>query len=307
MVTKHTHKKLTWIDVENPSREEIESLTAEYGINSLVANELLSPTLRPKVELYSELIYIILHFPTFTRAKNKEQFGADQEIDFIIGKDFLITIHYERIGTLHEFSKTFEVNSILDKSNIGEHAGFLFFYLVRQLYKFLENELDSVTTDLKDIESRIFKGEEKQMVFEISNVNRNLLNFRQATRPHKEVLASFEVAGKKFFGEDFAYYLRSISGEYYKISNILESNRETLLGLRDTNDSLLTTKTNEVIQILTVMAFVTFPLMLISSIFGMNTDTLPIVGGPNDFWIILSGMALATIVMFAFFKYKKWI
>ena len=305
MITKHTHKKLTWIDVENPNPEEIRSLAVEYDINPLAANELLSPTLRPKVELHHNLIYIILHFPTF--AHTQEQHNTDQEIDFIIGKNFLITTHYKRVDTLYEFSKAFEVNSILDKSNLGDHAGFLFFYLIRQLYKFLEEELDSVTTDLKDIEAHIFKGDEKQMVFEISKVNRNLLNFRQATRPHQEVLTSFEVAGKKFFGEVFSYYLHAISGEYYKISNILESNRETLLGLRDTNDALLTTKTNEVMKTLTVMAFVTFPLMLVSSIFGMNTNILPIVGMPNDFWIIISGMALATVSMFIFFKYKKWI
>lgn len=305
MITKHTHKKLTWIDIENPSHGEIQSLADEYGINPLVANELLSPTLRPKVELHHNLIYLILHFPFFARSPGQN--NTDQEIDFVIGKNFLITTHYKRIDSLYEFSKAFEVNSILDKSNLGDHAGFLFFYLARQLYKSLEEELDSVTTDLKDIESRIFHGEEKQMVFEISKVNRNLLNFRQATRPHQEVLMSFEVAGKKFFGEDFSYYLHAISGEYYKISNILESNRETLLGLRDTNDALLTTKTNEVMKTLTVMAFVTFPLMLISSIFGMNTQTLPVVGMSNDFWVILSGMGLATIFMFIFFKHKKWI
>ena len=305
MITKYTHKKLTWIDIENPNHGEIQSLSDEYGINPLVANELLSPTLRPKVELHHNLIYLILHFPAF--ALSQGQPSIDQEIDFIIGKNFLITTHYKRIDALYEFSKAFEVNSILDKSNLGDNAGFLFFYLIRQLYKFLEEELDSVTTDLKDIEARIFQGEEKQMVFEISRVNRNLLNFRQATRPHQEVLVSFEVAGKKFFGEDFSYYLHAISGEYYKISNILESNRETLLGLRDTNDALLNTKTNEIMKTLTVMAFATFPLMLISSIFGMNTHILPVVGMPNDFWVIIGGMALTTIFMFAFFKHKRWI
>lgn len=307
MITKHTHKKLIWIDVESPTQNEIESLTDEYHINPLVAGELLSPTLRPKVELHHNLIYLILHFPSFTRTQKQPQNDTDQEIDFIIGKNFLITVHYKRIDTLYEFSKAFEVNSILEKSNIGDHAGFLFFHLIRQLYKFLEEELDLVTHDLNDIEAHIFQGEEKQMVFEIAKVNRDLLHFRQITRPHQEVLSSFEAAGKKLFGEDFSYYLRAISGEYYKISNILDGNRETLLGLRDTNDALLSTKTNEIMKILTVMAFATFPLMLIASIFGMNTKMIPIVGMPNDFWIIVSGMAFMAVFMFLFFKYKRWI
>ena len=60
-------------------------------------------------------------------------------------------------------------------------------------------------------------------------------------------------------------------------------------------------------KILTIMAFVTFPLSLIASIFGMNTSTLPVVGYEYDFWVIIGGMFMFTVIFFAFFKYKKWL
>ena len=60
-------------------------------------------------------------------------------------------------------------------------------------------------------------------------------------------------------------------------------------------------------KVLTIMAFITFPLSVIASIFGMNTKTLPIVGVPHDFWIIMGIMVFATIMFFALFKYKKWL
>ena len=57
---------------------------------------------------------------------------------------------------------------------------------------------------------------------------------------------------------------------------------------------------------LTIMAFVTFPLTLISSVFGMNTSFLPVVGRPNDFWIIVSFMAILALTFFMYFKVKHW-
>jgi Mg2+ and Co2+ transporter CorA len=39
----------------------------------------------------------------------------------------------------------------------------------------------------------------------------------------------------------------------------------------------------------------------------MNTSFIPIAGMENDFWIVLSIMAIATIFMFIFFKYRKWL
>ncbi|OIO32751.1 MAG: hypothetical protein CO061_02630 [Candidatus Yonathbacteria bacterium CG_4_9_14_0_2_um_filter_47_74] len=304
MISRYTHKNLTWVDIESPDKEEVRGIMEEYHVHPIVADELLSPTLRPKVDIYENCIYLILHFPTVIHKHNGK---SEQEVDFVIGKNFIITTHYDLVDPLHDFSKVFEVNSILDKSNISEHAGYLFFYLMRELYKNLIEELDTVSNMLDDIERQIFNGNEIKMVKVISGAARNLLNFKQAIRHHKEVLESFELAGEKFFGSEFSYYLRAITGEYYKINNMLDGHKETLAELRDTNDSLLTTKTNEIMKNLTILAFVTFPLSLLAAIFGMKTEHTPLVGGSFDFWIIIGVMVAATFAMLSFFKHKKWI
>jgi magnesium transporter len=303
MVSKYQYKHLTWIDLEAPNKDEVRQIMDEYHVHPLVADELLSPTLRPKVDVYDDHIYLILHFPTVSHSHGK---SGGQEVDFIIGHDFLITTHYELIDPLHEFSRVFEVNSILDKSNIGDHAGFLFFYIIREFYKTLTLELDHINMQLEKIEDKIFSGQEARMVEVISDINRDLLNVRQAIRPHREVLDSFEVAGKTFFGEGFSYHLRTITGEFYKVFNILEGHKETLLDLRETNDSLLTTKTNEIMKVMTIMAFVFLPPAFISAIFGMNTRIMPIVGTEHDFWFILGLMSMTTLSTMAYFKYRKW-
>jgi magnesium transporter len=304
MISRYTYKKLVWVDVQSPTQDEVRQLMDEFGVHPLVADELLAPTLRPKVDLYPDSIYLILHFPTIS---HNHDGGRDQEIDFVVGKDFLITTHYDHIDSLHEFSKIFEVGSILNKANFGNHAGYILFHIMRELYKMLDRELDHINHDFGDIEAKIFSGKERDMVTAISRVNRDLINFKQTLRPHKEVLESFEHAGVKFFGETFSFHLHALVGDYYKVSSALDGHRETLLELRRTNDSLLTTKTNETMKFLTVMAFFTFPLSLVAAIFGMHAGGTPIVDGPDGFWVILSLLSAAAILMFTFFRYKKWI
>ncbi|MDP2593668.1 MAG: magnesium transporter CorA family protein [bacterium] len=304
MITRYKHKNLHWIDIDSPSADEIRKISDEFGIHPVVSNELLSPTLKPRVDLYENYIYLILHFPSFHGALGERKIN---EVDFIIGRDFILTTHYEEIDALHKFSKIFEVNSILDKSDIGKHAGFVFFYMVREAYQSLLNELEAVKDSLERIQERVFRGKEKEMVRELSYASRNLLDFTRATKLHKEVLHSFQVAGEKFFGADFTYHLRSILGEYYKVDDAISGNRAFLEELRQTNNSLLSTKQNEIMKVLTIMAFITFPLSLIAGIFGMNTDNLPIVGHPQDFWIVVGLMAILTAIFFWFFKHKKWL
>lgn len=304
MISRYTYKDLVWVDLESPTQEEARAIMEEFDIHPLTANELLVPTLRPKVDLYPNFIYLILHFPTISHKHNGKD---EQEIDFVVGKKFLITTHYDLVDSLHEFSKVFEVHSILERSNIGDHAGYILFYIIKELYKMLNDELSYIQRDIAEIEPNIFGGKERKMVTSISRLNRDLLNFRQTILPHKEVLESFELACVKFFGQDFLYYLRNVIGEYFKVSSALEGQRETLLELRNTNDSLLTTKTNDIMKTIAIISFVTFPLSLIATIFGMNTHTLPIVGSQGDFWIIIGIMATITFMIFAYFRTKKWI
>ncbi len=305
MIKKYTSKNITWIDMEEPNRVEIKSLMKDYKIHPLVAEELLTPTFRPSVDLHDNFIYLILHFPSFNHT-NDEAGNYNIEIDFVIGKDFFITTRYDGFNPLHKSSKVFEIESILNKDNSWEHGGFLFYYVVQQLYKNLIDELDYIEGLQEDMEEGIFGGNEKEMVREISRVSHNLLDFRQATAHHKEVLDSLQEVGGKFFGKDFLYYLRDVNNKYKKVSYIIETNIENLKELRRTNDSLLSTKQNETMKIFTILAFVTFPLSLFASIFGMNAVFIPIIGMKGDFWVIIGLMVILTGMMFAFFKYKKW-
>ncbi len=305
MIKKYTSKNITWIDMEEPDRREIKSLMNEYKIHPLVAEELLISTFRPTVDLYDNFIYLILHFPILSHS-NGEVSSSNLEIDFIIGKDFFITTRYNGINPLQKTSKIFEIENILNEKNRWEHGGYLFYYVAQQLYKNLIDELDYLENLQEDMESGIFGGNEKKMVKKISQVSHNLLDFRQAILPHKEVLDSLEKIGGEFFGKDFSYYLKDVNNKYRKVSHIIETNIENLKELRITNDSLLTTKQNETMKIFTILAFVTFPLSLFASLFGMNAAFMPIIGMKYDFWYIVGIMLFLTGLMFTFFKYKKW-
>jgi magnesium transporter len=303
MHSRFEHNGLVWIDLESPTREEVQDVVDQFGIDLLIGEELLLPSTKPRAEFYSSYAYVVLHFPALRHSHKTRE----QEMDFVIGRNFLVTTHYDTIDPLHKFSKIFEVNSVLDKSNLGDHAGFLFFYMLKKLYKAVEHEVEYVRHDLSFVEEHIFSGHEVQMVEAISRSARDLLNLRQTIEPHRDVLRILEEAGPQFFGVDFTPYLRALSNEYYRVHNHITRHADFLHELRETNNSLLTTKQNETIKTLTVMAFVTLPLSLVAGIFEINARNMPIVGNRYDFWIILGIMALTCVVILSYFKHKKWL
>jgi len=121
------------------------------------------------------------------------------------------------------------------------------------------------------------------------------------------VMEILERDGPKFFGEELSLYFSDVFGTYQRAWHTLRTFRETILALEDTNQSLLTTKTNETIRILTVFSVILLPLTLLASIWGMNTVYLPFAQAPEGFWVIVALMIFLMGLMIVFFKKKKWL
>lgn len=304
MMTRRTHRGLAWIDLESPTQDEIRKIATEYHLNPLVVHELSAPTLKPKVDLYENYIYLILHFPRFRHGKGRD---TDEEIDFIIGKKFLITVRYGSNESIHVFSKIFEASAVLGRGGLGLHAGHIFFHLLGKLYESLLHELSAIGESLRQIEDRIFSGEEREMVIALSRVSRDLLDFRRSLSLHRDVLDSFELAGRKLFGTKFGFHLRTLTGDYYRVEHTVENNRAFLAELRETNNSLLGTKQNQIMQTLTILAFIALPATTVLSLFQIESAARPIVGSRFDFWILALLVGAIALSLYSWFRRKRWL
>lgn len=304
MIKEYEYKGHKWIDLENPSEIEISKIISDFDVPVSAAEDLLSPTPKQRVVMYDKCVYIVLHFPALSEKKSRTGDDHRQEIDFIIGKDHLITVHYDEMKSINAFSKSLHIK---DDTVEVENAGFIFHKLVKHLYHSLLHDVESIKDALHRAENFIFKGEEKRMVVELSRIHRDILRFNHALMPHKEAINSLNIMIKEFLGEKYEYFIHDIASEYQRVDRRMHSNKELLEELRHTNDSLLSTKQNEAIKGLTMMAFITFPLTLCAAIFTLPSDHTPIIGGPYDFELIMAIMLAIVLSCLGYFSYKKWL
>lgn len=303
MLKKQNYNSTVWIDSENPTKDEIRGLLEEYNLNPEVAQDILLPTFKDKFTAYKDYVYLVLHFPAFKHTHNKSH---RQEIDFIIGKNFIITNRYESIDAMEKYAKIFEVNSILDKKDEEIDPGQIFVAMMRTIYQSLSDELDSINYLLREAEKNIFSGKEKEMVFELSRIGREIINFNHIVSPHGNILESMEKDSEKILGKKFNLELADIINEYYKISKILENVTEVMRELRETNNSLLSTKQNEIMKTLTIFTFFALPFGIITGFFQMNTKITPIVNSDYGWFIIVGIEVIVLTIVYLIAKRKKW-
>lgn len=302
MIERITHKHLTWLDVLNPTAEEIRQIMAEADIPLSFTDDLTSMT--PRTETFWEkgAVKITLDFPIVKRT----DISHPHEIKFIATKNYLVTIRFEDIQSLEQFRKDFEVVSLLKHSNSKATGGHLLSTLLLRLYKALDSKLDYLAGQLQAIDASLFDEREKEMVTEISRAGQRLTAFRQALGAHESALGELYTNIGQAFGKTYQANVVRINEQYMHLLRRVDRQKQTLVELRETNNALLTTKQNEIMKTLTIVAFTTFPLTLFASIFSMNSENIPIIGYAYDFWLILGIMLAASIGFFAYFKYKRW-
>ncbi|MFY7864331.1 magnesium transporter CorA family protein [Roseateles sp.] len=71
--------------------------------------------------------------------------------------------------------------------------------------------------------------------------------------------------------------------------------------------SALGHRTNNIMRTLTVLTAIFLPLNLITGIFGMNFDSLPLIHQATGFWIAFGVMALVAILLGGFFWRKRYL
>lgn len=304
MITRYEHSKTTWLEVVSPTAEEVRELIEECGIPPEYAGDLTTTT--PKTEVFAKkgFLKITLDFPIVKRTDLKNP----HEIKFLVTKHYFITIRFEEIEAVHRFTKEYEVLCLLGKTGKKQlRTDVLFLTMLDYLYQHMHAKLDYLDTRLKDTEEEIFDGHEKEMVFELSQIGRRLISFRQTIGAHENALDNLANSLATAFGKVDKNKIEELEHHYRSLNRHLFALNSVLADLKDTNNALLSTKQNEIMKLFTILAFITFPLTLFTSMFGMNTTTTPILGQEGDFWIILSIMAVVSITFFGYFKYKKWI
>ena len=304
MISRFEHNQTTWLEVVSPTPEEIRELVTECGIPPEFTGDLTVPT--PKTEVFARkgFLKITLDFPIVKRT----DINHPHEIKFLVTKTHLVTIRFEDIEAVDRFSKEFEIHCMLGpKSKKYARADQLFLVMLDFLYVSMHSKLDYVESRLKDTEEEIFSGHEREMVFELSQIGRRLIDFRQTIGAHENALEQLPNAMTAAFTKVDEDKIKELEHHYRSLNRHLYALNSVLGDLKDTNNALVSTKQNEVMKMFTILAFITFPLTLFTSMFGMNTVTTPIVGSEGDFWIILSIMAVVSITFFGYFKYRNWI
>ena len=300
-IIKH---KLNWIDVMNPTKKDIEFIRRQHKFHPIILDELLHTSARSRVEPYERYLFMTYHLPMYD--KNIKS-SRKSEIDFLITKDTVITVHYEDLEPLNNFWRRLSNDKNFKEQALGDNTGRLMYYLVEEVLAFSQRQLRHIEEEVSELTKKLFQNKESQLLQNISYLKRDILDYSIISKPQEIILGSLTEVGAKFWGENMRIYLSDLAGDHLKIMQHLDNFKETVDALEQTNSQLLNAKTNAVMQRFTVLAFLTFPMVIITSLFNVPAVNNLIGGSPLIFFTGLFLVLIITILLLILFRKKGWL
>ena len=105
------------------------------------------------------------------------------------------------------------------------------------------------------------KAKERELLEQVSYVKRDLATFGIITWSQRNILESLATAGVKFWGPEVEIYFSDTLGDHWKIVHTYNKLKETLNDFDATNAQLLDYKINNIMQVISVLGFITFPMI----------------------------------------------
>ena len=291
-----------WINIDGLYDVEIIAKVGDYlGIHPLVLEDILNTEQRPKIEDFSDYLFIVLK--TLYHDEKESEIIAEQ-ISLIVGSDYVISFREKESDIFNG------VKERLKKSRGRLRQGgpdYLAYTLLDAIVDNYFVTFEKVGEEIEYLEEKLISNPTPPILQVIHKLKRTLISLRRSVWPLREVVGRLERGDSSLIKESTDAYFRDVYDHTVRVLETIESYHDMIAGMLDIYLSGVSNRLNEVMKVLTIIATIFIPLTFLTGVFGMNFTYMPILKVHFGFYGLLILMLLIVVFMAACFRKKGWL
>jgi magnesium transporter len=300
--------KAFWIDLLNPTAEEIAQVAADYGIAVPSRESLQEIETSSRLRALGQVLYVSMPL-----AIQDESAGfAPLPLGFVLSAQLLVTVRYSDVPAFGQVAA-----QVTEKQAIGSTQAFC--ALIDGMVDFGADRLEKLSGDLAVVSARAF-GRQTSSEQHDKRISQGL----------HECLKAIGIAGDQLsHSRESMLGLQRIIGFVLKMASDwllpdektrLSTAQQDLVSLVDFQAHLsgksqflldailgfINTQQNEIFKVLTIVSVVGIPPTLIASMYGMNFHDMPELSWRWGYPYGLTLIALSILLPIFWFKRRGW-
>lgn len=290
---------LVWIDVASPGETEAEFLRTRLGFHPLAVEDCIRGRQRPKLDRYAGYYFLVFYSAVVNRERERM---ALNEVHVFLGRRYIVTVHDHKIAHFGEVLARWRASPATFRT-VGALAHAVVDTIVDGYFPVLDHFAERVD----ELEAGIFRGDATRGLEEILAMRRELTTLRRVLGPERELLGTLLRRDLPFIGPDLVLYFQDIYDHIIRAVEEAENLRELLGVSIEAQMSVASNQLNQTMRVMAAWSIILMAMAWIAGVYGMNFDVMPETKWRLGYlWAILL-MVSVGLVLFGYFRRKKWV
>jgi magnesium transporter len=288
-----------WIDLREPTEAEFESVRREFNFHELAVEDAIKAHQRPKLEVYDDLLFVVLKTARWTDTEEMIVFG---QILLFVGETFIVSV-------THGDARLQEVRAEVERRpDLLAHGPYAALYaVVDRVVDDYGPVLDQLDEEISNAESAVFSSSSVNPAALIYRLKREVLELHSALSPLVTVVEGLTAGADPRVDKQIRPYFRDVHDHLLRADSRVHVYREALTSVLMANQTQASMRQNEDVRKISAWAAIIAVPTLITGIYGMNFEHMPELGWTFGYPLALFIMALACFLLYRQFRRVGWL
>ena len=288
-----------WVGLHEPDEKLLDKLQEEFGLHDLAVEDAHHAHQRPKIEVYGDSLFIVLHTAQFVGGKI--EFG---ETHIFLGPRYFLTVRHgaslsyspararcEKEPELLAFGPSYGLYSVVD-------------FVVDNFFPIVRSFQDELTELEGDIFQSTYKRETISHLYELK---KELVTLRLAVAPLQDILNQLMRFHPTIIRDEVRLYFRDVFDHAVRVKESCDTMSEMLTAAMSVSLAMVTVGQGEVVKRLAGWAGLLGVPTLMASWYGMNFTHMPELEGPVSYYAFTAVTIAVIGVVYVVLKRAKWL
>jgi len=297
---------ILWVDFVAEPPDICLPILEGFGFHHLAIDDALKETHVPKLDDWTEYLYVVLNYMQIEKDGDQWQVTVD-ELDIFLGSNYIVTHHDHPLNSVDETWNSCD----RDPRTLQEGPDHLLYKITDYLVSDYMPIVEEIDLAIDQLEDQIFQRPSPRTLEKLFALKRVLLAMRRILLPQREVLNKLARDDYKVIDPKDRVFFRDIYDHLFRLHELNESLRDLVGGALDAYLSVVNNRMNEIMKTLTIITVLFMPLTFITGYFGMNFfeplgnlkewTTIPV------FFITFATILILPFIMYLWMRRRTWV
>ncbi|MEV7073527.1 magnesium/cobalt transporter CorA [Streptomyces sp. NPDC093990] len=297
-----------WIGLHEPSENEFDHVTKEFGLHPLAVEDALKAHQRPKLEVYDDSLFVVLKPVVYEPDSDTVSTG---EVMLFLGDGFVVTVRHGVGSPLKAVRDRLEQEPKL----LGKGPTAVLYAVADAVVDHYLEVATELGTDLEELEAEVFSpdgGGSRNTASRIYTFKRQILEFRRATVPLSMPLTRLAGVGAyggtvPFVNEKARPFFRDVNDHLARVNESVEGLDRLVSDVLSAHLAQMSVRQNDDMRKISAWAAMAAIPTMIAGIYGMNFEYMPELHWVWAYPAVIALMGVLEVLLYRTFKRRGWL